>query len=122
MTLSLFNCVFLVAFGLSAAVQFNDPDALAWIAIYLAAAGMCIAQLRHRPWPWLAPLLLGICLIWVGTLLPDIVGKVSLQEIFDSISMKTRAVEEAREIGGLALVALWSAVLTYRHNTRSESP
>lgn len=114
----LFNCAFLVAFGLSAAVQFNDPDALAWIAIYLAAAGMCIAQLRHRQLRWLPPLLLGICLIWIATLLPDIVGKVSLQEVFDSISMKTRAVEEAREIGGLALVALWSAVLACRRNTR----
>jgi hypothetical protein len=36
---------------------------------------------------------------------------VSWAEIVESISMKTEAVEEAREVGGLALVLLWSVVL-----------
>jgi hypothetical protein len=63
-------------------------------------------------------LLLIICLVWIGTLVPHILGKTSLAEIFASVSMQTREVEEAREIGGLLLVALWSAVLSFRRASR----
>ena len=114
MILGFLNGLFLVAYLLSAAVQFNDPDALIWIAIYLAAAVMCFARWRRRLPKWLAPLLLAISLVWIGSLLPSIVGKVSPAEIVESISMQTRAVEEAREIGGLLLVAIWAGVLSWR--------
>jgi hypothetical protein len=108
-----FNLLFLIAFLLSAVVQFNDPDAMPWIAIYLTAAAMCVAQHRRRLSRWPPLFLLIICLVWISVLLPSIVGQVSLQEVIESISMKTKAVEEAREVGGLALVALWAAVTTY---------
>jgi Transmembrane family 220, helix len=114
MMMSIFNSLFLLAFLMSAAAQYNDPDALAWIAIYLAASWMCLVQFRKRQPRWLPPTLLAICLIWIGTLLPNIVGQVSLQEIMASISMKTKAVEEAREIGGLTIVATWAAILVVR--------
>lgn len=110
MAMTVFNALFLAAFILSAAVQYNDPDALLWIAVYLAAAVLCIAQLRGRLWRWAPFALLAVCLLWIGSLLPSVVGKVSPQEIFESITMRTRAVEQAREIGGLALVALWCTV------------
>ena len=108
------NTFFLIAYLLSAAVQYNDPDGLLWMAVYLSAAAMCIAHYRRRQPRWLPPALLVVCLLWIGTLLPAIVGQVSPAEIFDSISMRTRAVEEAREIGGLALVALWAGALAFR--------
>ncbi len=56
-------------------------------------------------------LLLITSLLWIGALLPYVVGKVSPEAIVASISMKTQSVEEAREIGGLALIAIWSAML-----------
>ncbi|MAT95130.1 MAG: hypothetical protein CME59_21375 [Halioglobus sp.] len=115
MAMLLFNALFLLAFLLSAAVQYNDPDALAWIVIYLAAGAMCLAWFARRCPRWLPMLLLLACLLWIGTLLPGL-GSASVDEIFASISMQTRAVEEAREIGGLALVALWATVLTLRGN------
>jgi len=106
--------LFLAAFLLSALVQYNDPDAIIWIAVYLAAAALSLPRLRARLPRWSAPLLYSVALVWIGTLLPAVVGKVSAHEIFASLTMQTRAVEEAREIGGLALVALWSGVLTLR--------
>lgn len=108
------NTLFLVAYVLSALVQYNDPDALPWIAIYIASAIMCISYHRRRLPRWMAPTLLVISLLWIGTLLPAVAGQVSLSEIFESLSMRTRSVEEAREIGGLALVAIWAAVLAHR--------
>jgi hypothetical protein len=106
------NAIFLIIYVLSAAVQYNDPDALLWASMYLAAAGMCIVHIRKKPPRWLPPVMLVTSLVWIGTLLPSIVGQVSMEEVFASISMKTKAVEEAREIGGLFLIALWSGVLT----------
>jgi len=108
------NSLFLAAFVLSALVQYNDPDAIAWALIYTAAAVLCLFQYRKTPPRWLAAALLVASLVWIGALLPDVIGHIPWRDIFDSISMRTRAVEEAREIGGLALVALWSAVLLWR--------
>ena len=114
MLYTVLNTLFLVAYVLSAAVQYNDPDALPWVTIYTAATFMCISYYRRRLNRWVAPALLFTSLLWMGSLLPSVVGQVSLADIFESISMRTRSVEEAREIGGLALVAIWSAVLTHR--------
>lgn len=108
-----FNATFMLAFLLSALVQYNDPDALPWIIVYLVAAAMCALQLTGRCPRWLPLALLAVSLAWSAALLPAIIGQVSPGEVFDSISMRTRAVEEAREIGGLALVAAWSAVLAF---------
>ena len=40
---SFLNALFFVAYLLSAIVQYNDPDALPWILIYLAASLNLIA-------------------------------------------------------------------------------
>lgn len=106
--------IFLILYVLSAAVQYNDSDALLWAIIYLASAGMCAAQFRRNPPRWLPRVLLSISVVWIVFLLPSLIGKVSVEEILASVSMKTTAVEEAREIGGLILVGFWAGVLSYR--------
>ena len=111
MIYSVLNAFFLLSYLASTLVQYNDPDPWGWIAIYLAAAGMCVAWFSRRLPSWCPALLLVTSLLWIGALLPSVVGKVSPEAIAESISMKTQSVEEAREIGGLALVAIWSAVL-----------
>jgi hypothetical protein len=110
------NSIFLVIYLLSATVQYNDPDALPWIAVYLIAAGMCVLQYRRKHQRLLPRALLVLCVVWMGSLLPDVVGQTSFSEIFASISMRTRAVEEAREIGGLLLIVIWAGALSFRGN------
>jgi len=114
MAIKLCNGFFLLVFALSAAVQYNDPDALRWIAVYTAAAALCLAQFLAVLPRWIPAALLAACLVWIALLLPKVVGQVSFSEVFESITMRTRAVEEAREIGGLLLVVVWTAVLAYR--------
>ena len=114
MLFKFFNAFFLLAFLLSAAVQYNDPDPIRWIAVYSAAAALCLAQYLVVLPRWVYAVLLAVCVVWIALWLPAVVGKVSLHEIFESITMRTRSVEEAREIGGLLLVALWTSVLMYR--------
>jgi hypothetical protein len=114
MPLKLCNAFFLLVFLLSAAVQYNDPDSVCWIAVYSAAAALCVARFVIALPRWVPAVLLAVCLGWIALLLPRVVGEVSAGDLFASITMRTRAVEEAREVGGLLLVALWSTVLLYR--------
>ena len=111
MLLKAFNGLFLAAFLLSVAVQYNDPDASVWIALYLGAAGMCLTWYAGRLPRWLPGALLVLCLGWIAFLLPSIIGRVSPAEVVESLAMQSRAVEEAREIGGLLLVGFWAAIL-----------
>ncbi len=114
MVFNVINGLLLAAFALSAAVQYNDPDALPWIILYLSASALCAAQFTAARARWLAVLLFIVSLGWSLALLPRIIGQVSPAEVAESISMQTRAVEEAREIGGLWLVSLWSGALLWR--------
>ncbi len=105
------NIVFLLAFLLSVLVQFNDPDPWTWSLLYAAAAASCLAyHVGRLTWQFAA--LLGVIATgWCLWLLPQFLGQVSPAAIFESLSMKTQAVEEAREAGGTLLVALWMSVL-----------
>ena len=107
------NIIFLIAFLLSALVQYNDPDPWRWLAIYFAAAGMCLLQHFNKLHRYLPLALVIICSLWVLLLVPNILGEVNAQEVIESITMKSKAVEEAREIGGLTLILFWSGVLAY---------
>jgi len=114
MVTTVINTVFLVIYLLSAAVQYNDPDPERWILVYLSAALMCILQYRRRRQRLLPPLMFVLSLLWIGSLLPGIIGHATPAEVFASLTMQTRAVEEARECGGLLLVALWAGILSTR--------
>ena len=112
------NAVFVLVYLLSAAVQINDPDALAWIALYLSAAIVTGLSLFHQT-PRMAAQTLGlIATIWTLLLIPEFYGQVSTHELYESLTMKTQEVEVAREAGGAILVAGWMAVLGFtRHSS-----
>jgi transmembrane protein TMEM220 len=94
------------------AVQFNDPDPLRWMAIYGAAAVLSLAALRRGGIPWIPTAVVGgIALAWMLSILPRVIGRVSLAELFGRFEMKTITIEEARECVGLGLVTAWMAVL-----------
>jgi hypothetical protein len=113
-----FNTLFFFVFILCAAVQYNDPDPLLWMVIYISAAGMCAAEIVKRQPRWLPGLLVAVALIGIIGLLPNIVGKVSWGEMVESITMKSQALEEAREIGGLTIVLAWSLCLFVRQQLK----
>jgi hypothetical protein len=100
------------AFALSVAVQYNDPDPIQWMAMYGAAAfATTWAALRPRRYPWWFPALVGlVALVWASRLLPQVLGKVRIPELFASWEMKNARVEVARESGGLLIVAAWMMI------------
>jgi len=109
----LIACNWLMAalFALSAALQYNDPDPLPWIAIYAAAAAACVLwSLRRTAWPLTAAVML-IALGWAAALLPDVLGFVGLSDLFTRMDEKGGRVEIGRELGGLTIIVAWMAAL-----------
>jgi len=98
-------------FVYAAALQYNDPDPLRWAAIYLAAAAACVLCIASRLSWQVAGVIALIALVWAGALAARLVGHVSLLQMFDTWKMTNAAVEEAREMFGLLIIAAWMGVL-----------
>ena len=101
------------AFLLSTLVQYNDPDPFRWMAFYGAACVACVlAAARPQSLAWRVPAVIGlVAAAWAATIAPRVIGRVALPQLFASWEMKSPLVEEAREMGGLLIVAAWMAVL-----------
>lgn len=109
--LTVANGVMTVLFLVAVAVQYNDPDPLRWMGIYGLAALACVLALAGRLSRWV-PVLIGLVAVaWAGLIAPGVVGRVSPGDLFESYAMKSEPVEEAREMGGLLIVAVWMALL-----------
>ena len=110
--LAIVNYVMLIIFLYMVGVQYNDPDPWFWMGIYGIAAIICIfASLGRLNWG-LSALVALAALGWALMLVPQVIGKVSFGELFSSMYMKSLVVEQAREMGGLLIVAAWMTVLT----------
>lgn len=108
------DALFLLMFVFSVIVQVNDPDPLAWMAIYGAAALACLLSLAGRL-PWQLPVAIGvIALVWALTIAPRVIGEVPFLDMFAEFEMKDIGVEESREMYGLILTGGWMAVLGHR--------
>jgi hypothetical protein len=106
--------VFAALFAVCVALQFNDPDPLRWIATYGAAAVIAalLPVARAQPWARIAAFALAaLAAAWAGYLVSRIWGVVSWADLSRDMMMMGGAVEEAREAGGLAIVALALAAL-----------
>jgi hypothetical protein len=97
-----------VLFLLCAAVQWNDPDPLPWIALYGAAAAVCLAFAWGKDVALGAVVVAAWAVSWGTTRVPAVIAFVASERTATNFSMKTDDVveEEAREGGGLALVAV----------------
>ena len=111
MLLRIANWVMLAAFLFSVAVQYNDPDPIRWMLIYGLAALACILKLKGRL-KWYLPAAVGAtALAWAASIAPRVMGKTTVGDMFQSFEMINSVVEEAREMGGLLIVAAWMGLL-----------
>lgn len=108
-----------VLFFLFAAVQFNDPDPLLWIAIYgivgLVSAGAFFRKYHQYT---LISLIL-IITVWSLILLPNVFTWLSssqLSEIAGEMMSDKPYIEGTRELGGL-LIADLALVYHWRQRT-----
>ena len=102
-------------FAFAAAVQFNDPDPIRWIAIYTAACALSLVMFfKRRVPPAMVIAVLVIALAWAATIALGGPTASEYEHMFDAWEMKSPSVEEAREASGLLIVAVWMMVLTIR--------
>jgi hypothetical protein len=102
-------------FAFAAAVQYNDPDPLRWIAIYSAACALSLLVFfRRRAMTALSFAVFVIALVWAATIAFGGPTASEYGHMFDSWEMKSPSVEEAREASGLLIVAVWMMVLFIR--------
>ena len=97
-------------FLFSAVVQFNDPDPLTWIGIYCAAATVCALEMRRRLPAWAPVAIAVISIVWAGSLSYR-ARDVPISSLFAAWEMQNFRIEEAREMYGLAIVAVWMLVI-----------
>jgi hypothetical protein len=97
------NWTLMLLFILAVTVQYNDPDPIRWMAIYGAAAIACGLALKGRLPRLFAGAVALAALVWAATLAVKVVGKENLWYA-----------EEGREMMGLLVVAIWTAILTLR--------
>lgn len=110
------NLLILLMFLFSIAVQYNDPDPWLWMAIYALAGLACLQELLWKDNPLLVPAVVGaIALVWAIGLLPGVLGKVRISELFAEFEMKgDLMIEVAREAGGLLIIAVWMQAIVIR--------
>mmetsp|Transcript_10060 Transcript_10060/g.34251 ORF Transcript_10060/g.34251 Transcript_10060/m.34251 type:complete len:130 (+) Transcript_10060:617-1006(+) len=101
--------VFAAVFVLAASVQTNDPDALTWIAIYMAAASSAaLAAVGHVNLAWSGISTLAYSVLFAYYCPALLTAKA---RAFQTWKMQAPEDEVAREAIGLLLCAFSSAVL-----------
>ncbi len=115
------NWLFAVAFALSAAVQYNDPDPVGWMLVYGAAALACLTFGRLRADVWLTALVLAASAAWAAVWLPRAVATPGFGSVLRSMQSPNDGVEMTRELFGLVLVSGWMGVLLWRERRERAS-
>jgi hypothetical protein len=95
-----------------AAWQFNDPDPIPWLAIYVVAAVLALSGALDRALRWQSAMVATFAFAWAMTLFPA-VPKWIASGVRTEWSMKTgdAVEEEGRETGGLLIVTFWSVIV-----------
>jgi hypothetical protein len=106
--------LFTLLFGLGAAVQYNDPDSLAWIIIYLLAAIISLLFALDKLNIFI-PFICGLaCFVGFVYLYPsDFQG-------FDLNDGDIKTVELGREAFGLLIISLICFLYVYRLKLKSK--
>lgn len=98
-----------ILFLLFAAVQFNDPDPLLWIAIYGIVAMISVGAFFNRYHQYTLISLIGIITVWSLILLPNVftwLTTSNLNEIAGEMMSDKPYIEGTREFGGLLIADL----------------
>ena len=104
---SIFFGIWCLLFIISALVQLNDADALIWVMIYLVATTLTGFAAMHRFPVVLLAIVTFLSLVGAIYFFPPSVGDWVAQEWEQQdLTMKTIAMEEARESFGLLLISI----------------
>lgn len=104
-------------FLISAALQFNDPDPILWIAIYGAAGLGCLLARRWSIAWWLVAAVAVVSLGWSASMAPRVIPTLQPGHLVESMKASTPQIEEGREMLGLLIVGIWTTLVAVRHRS-----
>jgi hypothetical protein len=113
------NWVMLVAFVLSIAVQYNDPDPFLWVGIWGAAATACALELRGQGSVGFPSGIAIITFFYAVHLAPAVLAKVPFLSMFGAWEMADIGIEQSREFYGLLWITAWMIALAATNRRRS---
>jgi hypothetical protein len=104
--MKIFNLFLAALFVFSAVLQYNDPDPLLWMSIYLAAGLICAFAAFNKYNRWTILLVLAACAYELYDILPSFVQWIGdgMPSITESMKASTPHVELVREFLGTAIV------------------
>ena len=104
------NLLLCAIMGLCAALQYNDPDPLPWIAFYGCAA---LAGLSYtaRMGPFFCIGMAAIGAGWASHLAQAHPRLLDWSHLAHSMQAQSPGIELGREIGGLSLASAWLAAI-----------
>jgi hypothetical protein len=108
--MKIFNSIFLILFVVSAVLQYNDPDPVLWILIYLFAAFSCYLSIRNLNYPWINLTAIVLLFSYAVFLFFDKDGVLTwltehqAENIAGSMKASTPWIEETREFFGLVII------------------
>jgi MFS superfamily sulfate permease-like transporter len=117
------NWLLALYFFLSAALQYNDPDPLPWMALYGGIALLFAwAALGRRLPRWTAWLALAASVLWAAALLPDFIRwvRLGMPSIVGTMKAENPWVELTREFLGLVLAAAGAGFLVWQGREKGE--
>jgi len=116
------HLVFAVLFAVSAGLQYNDPDPLAWALLYLAATAVAAGAFGGAAWTRpLAFALVGVCAVWMFILAPGMGAFIARGDpalLAATMQAGDPVIEEAREFLGLGIVLLYGVAAALRRTAR----
>jgi len=104
------NLIFAIIFILFAGLQYNDPDPVLWISIYLYAVIICLMAYRNKFYPKLCLLGIGMYTVYAAILFFDKTGVINWatdhhgENIASTMKAEQPWIEETREFGGLVML------------------
>lgn len=103
--LNLFLCALFVV---SAALQYNDPDPLLWMAIYLSVAAICGFAAFGKGNRWVILLVMAVCVYELSTLMPSFLQWIrdGMPSITGSMKAESPHIELVREFLGVTIVVV----------------
>ncbi len=117
------NLAVAAVFAWAAIVQYNDPDPMLWIAVYVSGAAMAVLAFAGRYYMPALLLLGAVILFWMGTLaggVQDFLAQGDSGLLFAGMSPERPYVELTREFLGLSLIL--ASVLVYLGLARRAKP
>lgn len=102
------NIILAILFTIFAVVQYNDPDPLLWISLYLLVAAIAgLAAVNIFPKWVIRGALIG-CVIGLGVLLPDFMDwlNTGAESITETMKTEKPHIELTREFLGLLICAI----------------